>query len=243
MFCPNCGNEIPDGTLFCPNCGVSLASNTAAPEQAPVSQPTEYDQQQDYTQQQTDYTQQNTYTQQTGYGQQADYTQQNTYTQQTGYGQQADYSQQNTYGQQTAYGQQQNTGYQQGGYDQQPYQTYGVPVGIGKNRNIALCIIFSLITCGIYGIYWMYVLNEEINGLSGETNATGGGLVIVFTIITCGIYGWYWLYKMGERADVIKQNIGQSPSSSSILFLIFGIFGLGIVAYAMMQDTINNAVG
>lgn len=135
--------------------------------------------------------------------------------------------------------------YQQTDYSsQQGYgqQSYGAPNGIGVNRNIALCIVLSIITCGIYGIYWMYVLNEEINGLSGEQNATGGGLVILFTIITCGIYGWYWLYKMGERADRIKESMGRPGSSSGVLYLVLGIFGLGIVAYAMMQDTINTAV-
>ncbi len=139
-----------------------------------------------------------------------------------------------------------NQGYQQQGYSGQVYQQtdYGyAPVGGGTNRNIALCIIFSIITCGIYGIYWMYVLNEEINSLSGEQNGTSGGLVILFTIITCGIYSWYWLYRMGERTDIIKQNMGNPPSSSAILYLILGILGLGIVDYALMQDTINNAVG
>ncbi|MBQ2048328.1 MAG: DUF4234 domain-containing protein [Schwartzia sp.] len=112
----------------------------------------------------------------------------------------------------------------------------------GNYRSIGLCIVLTIITCGIYGIYWMYVLNEEINSLSGETNATNGGLVILFTILTCGIYSWYWLYKMGERSDVIKQNMGQASSSSAILYLLFGIFGLSIVAYAIMQDVINKAV-
>lgn len=28
-------------------------------------------------------------------------------------------------------------------------------------RSIPLCIIFSLITCGIYGIYWMIKLNDQ----------------------------------------------------------------------------------
>ena len=31
-----------------------------------------------------------------------------------------------------------------------------------RERNIALCIIFTLLTCGIYGIYWMIVLNDEM---------------------------------------------------------------------------------
>ncbi len=124
----------------------------------------------------------------------------------------------------------------------EPERVYGAPMGHGKNRNIALCIIFSIITCGIYSIYWMYVLNEEINSLSDEPNATSGGLVILFTIITCGIYGLYWYFKMGERVDTIKTNMGLRGDSSNIIFLILGIFGLGIINYALMQDTINKAV-
>ena len=31
MICPNCGNQIADGTAFCTNCGTQL--NNAAPEQ------------------------------------------------------------------------------------------------------------------------------------------------------------------------------------------------------------------
>ena len=160
--------------------------------------------------------------------------------------QQPGYEQQNY---QQSYEQQ---GYQQQNYQQQSYQqgyqqnyqynnVYTPPVGGGTNRSIALCIIFSLITCGIYYLYWRYVLNEEINRMADEPYATSGGLVILFNIITCGIYGWYWLYRMGERCDVIKQKMGKPASSSAVLYLILGIFGLGIVSYALMQDTINSA--
>ena len=108
-----------------------------------------------------------------------------------------------------------------------------------ERKNIALCIVFSIITCGIYGLYWLYKLNDEINQLSGEPNATGGGMVILFTLITCGIYGWYWLFKMGERCDRIN---GTTGGSANVLYLVLGIFGLSIVSYALMQDTINKAV-
>ncbi len=112
---------------------------------------------------------------------------------------------------------------------------YAVPI---KKREIALAIIFSIITCGIYSLYWLVKLNDEVNQLAGEQGATSGGMVLVFDIITCGIYGWYWLYKMGERCDKIKR----SNNNSSLVFLLLGIFGLGIISYCLIQDTINKAV-
>lgn len=105
-------------------------------------------------------------------------------------------------------------------------------------RNIAVSIILSVITCGIYGIYWMIQLNDEINSLAGDTKAPSGGIVFLLSLITCGIYGWFWYYKMGEKCDTIKQ----SNSSSAIIYLLLGFFGLGIVNYCLMQDTINKAV-
>jgi len=41
-----------------------------------------------------------------------------------------------------------------------------------EQKSIALCIILSLITCGIYGLYWMYTLTEDVNAISGDTNAS-----------------------------------------------------------------------
>lgn len=106
-------------------------------------------------------------------------------------------------------------------------------------RNIALAVVFSIITCGIYAIYWMIKLNDEVNQLSGETNATSGGMVFLFSLLTCGIYTFYWLYKMGERCDRIKGTQG----SSGVVYLVLGIFGLSIVSYCLIQDTVNKAVG
>lgn len=108
-----------------------------------------------------------------------------------------------------------------------------------KQRNIALCIIFSIITCGIYALYWFVCITNDANLESGQSDATSGGLALVLTIVTFGIYGWFWAYKMGEKIDIIKSKNGQPSGNSSILFLLLQLFGLGIVAYAIMQDTIN----
>ena len=111
-------------------------------------------------------------------------------------------------------------------------------------RNIALCIVLSIVTCGIYGIYWMVKLNDEINMLDGTPEDTTGIMVVVFTISTCGIYGFFWMYKMGTKVDNIKAGMGIDPGSlaSNILYLLLTFLGLGIVNYCLMQDTINKTL-
>jgi hypothetical protein len=104
-----------------------------------------------------------------------------------------------------------------------------------KNRNIVLCIVFSIITCGIYSIYWLICLNNDMNTLTpGDDFQTSGGLVFLFSLITCGIYGIYWSYQMGQ-----KMNMLTGDTNNHILFLILDIFQLSIVNFCLMQSEIN----
>ena len=108
-----------------------------------------------------------------------------------------------------------------------------------KNRNIALCIIFSIITCGIYGIYWFIVMTDEMNELAPDDYATSGGLAFVFSLITCGIYSIYWNYKMGIKMNDIEMQEGKGNNSNHILFLLLSLFGLSIINYCLMQSKLN----
>ncbi|MCR5798329.1 MAG: DUF4234 domain-containing protein [Eubacterium sp.] len=107
-----------------------------------------------------------------------------------------------------------------------------------KERNIAVCVILSIVTCGIYGIYWMYCLVEESNTMTG-CDGPGGVTVILLTIVTCGIYGWYWLYSVGKRIDELQEREGSAGGNNAILYLILAIFELAIVDYCLIQNEIN----
>ena len=112
--------------------------------------------------------------------------------------------------------------------------------GNGCNRReIAISIILSLVTCGIYGLIWLAGLNDDINSLSGENGATSGGMVVLLSIVTCGIYLLYWYYTAGKRLKTVTGETG----SDEILYLVLGLFGLGIISMALMQDKVNKIVG
>lgn len=138
----------------------------------------------------------------------------------------------------------QQNNFQNAGY-QNPYQN-GIPnapyllnvSGITK-RDLLLTVLFIIISCGIYSIYWFIVLTDETNQITNKPEATSGGLAFIFSLISCGIYYFYWSYKLGEKVDIMK---GNPNGNTSILFLVLSLLGFGIVNYFIAQDAINNLV-
>ncbi len=107
-----------------------------------------------------------------------------------------------------------------------------------EQRDLVKAIVFSILTCGIYSIYWFIVLTDEVNRLSGHENDVSGGLSFLLTLVTCGIYAYFWAYTMGNKVD----EINGTKNSTSIIYLVLELFGLNIVNLALMQDTVNKTV-
>ena len=111
-----------------------------------------------------------------------------------------------------------------------------------QQKNVGLYAFLSLITCGLFSLYWIYTLNEDADKLAGEKRAVSGGMVIVFSILTCGIYMLYWAYQQGEVIDKIAEgNDKMEKKYRPYLYLILSACGLGILAQMFMQDAINTA--
>lgn len=108
-----------------------------------------------------------------------------------------------------------------------------------KERNIATCIILSIVTLGIYGIYWMVVLNDETKAAAKDDQFVTGGVAFLLTLVTCGIYGIYWCYKMAELSAKAQENAGVTVKDNKIIYLLLALFGLSIVVYALMQNDLN----
>ena len=122
------------------------------------------------------------------------------------------------------------------GNQQAPTQTTGG--GMVQNRNLVMCIVLTFVTCGIYGLYWLVQMAEDANTLTND-HKTSGVMVVVFSLITCGIYSYFWYYNMGKRLNAAGQQYGKNISDNSVLYLILGLLGLGIVNYGLIQNDLN----
>ncbi len=110
-----------------------------------------------------------------------------------------------------------------------------------QNRSIVLWILITLFTCGIGGLVWLYLLVEDINKVSEDTNAFSGIMVILLSLVTCSIYTYIWMWKAGKQINQAKESRGMSADSNMpLIYLLLAIFGFGIVAYALMQNDLNN---
>lgn len=108
-----------------------------------------------------------------------------------------------------------------------------------REKNIVTCILLTIVTCGIYGIIWFVEMTDDVARANNDSELSGGK-AFLFTIITCGIYTHYWNYKMGKEMHEAKQKRNIQADDQSILYLVLGIFGLGIVNYCLIQSDLND---
>lgn len=97
-----------------------------------------------------------------------------------------------------------------------------------KRRNPALVIIFTIITFGIYGIYWFVKTKNEINSL-GANIPTAWLLIIP-------IANLYWDYKYAEGFS----NYVKKDNNAVLWFLLF--FFVAPVAVIIFQIELNKLV-
>ena len=107
-----------------------------------------------------------------------------------------------------------------------------------KEKNIALWVILSIVTCGIAGLIWFVEITNDA-ATANEDAQMNGGTALLLSIVTCGIYTIYWYYKMGKEIYEAQMKNNMNARDNSVLYLILGLVGLGIVSYCLIQSDLN----
>ncbi len=108
----------------------------------------------------------------------------------------------------------------------------------GTTREPALVLIFGLVTCGLYYLWWMYETAREIQEFLGEPDISPG-VEILLMFITCGIYAIYWDYKYCQKIAQMRSMVGLSPDNQALLCVILNVFVAGLVAAMVEQSQLN----
>jgi len=106
-----------------------------------------------------------------------------------------------------------------------------------KKRNIVTAIILSIITCGIYMIYWAIMLAKEAVSVNDSND---NGLVEILLMIFLPFLGFFLAEQKLAKGCAAK---GIAHNDNSILYLILGLVPCGIfINLAMMQNDLNKIV-
>lgn len=109
--------------------------------------------------------------------------------------------------------------------------------------NIALDIILSIITCGIYWFFWQARQMRALNHLLQEKKYNFL-LWFVLTIITCFLFHIYYEYYMAQGVVEAQKKYGKALSNDlPVLSIILAILGLHIITDAIQQNEINKLFG
>lgn len=113
----------------------------------------------------------------------------------------------------------------------------------GFRISIVQGVIFTLLTCGLYNMYWQYLQINSVNYLLGRQEFSFGRW-LVFCLLTCGLYHIYWEYIFGQGIDEIQRihNTAIRADNLPLLSVILSLVGLSLIADAIQQREINNTI-
>ncbi len=119
------------------------------------------------------------------------------------------------------------------------------PQRLTEDRNFWMYLFLSIITCGIYALYFFYKMAHDINIVCAGDGENTTGLVgyILLTIVTCGIYAFYWEYKFANRLAANASRYGlhfQENGTTILMWDIFGVVLCFVGPYIAMYILIKN---
>lgn len=106
-----------------------------------------------------------------------------------------------------------------------------------QNRSIATVIILTIITCGIYGWYWVYVTADALEK-EGQTGQLAPIVQLILVLFTGPIGYLFFGMAADKNLNAAKTKRGLPTSDNSVAYILLGLI-IPIVLVGMVQNEIN----
>lgn len=112
----------------------------------------------------------------------------------------------------------------------------------GTTRSVPVVIILSLVTCGIYYWYWLYITAAEVKNYTNDPSINPG-VELLLCIVTCGIYTIYWYYKYSKKVYEAQIAAGiPGATDNTVLNTVLALF-FPPVSMGILQSSLNELWG
>ena len=109
-----------------------------------------------------------------------------------------------------------------------------------EKRGVATVVVFSILTCGIYMVYWTYVTCQALQQQGKKTS-----IPVILTTLMMLFFSSVGGLLLGMDADdninAIKEMHGMPKADNKILWMLLGFF-IPVVTIALVQSEINSMI-
>lgn len=102
-------------------------------------------------------------------------------------------------------------------------------------KRIWLSVLLSVFTLGIYTVYWVKTITEDIAKLEGSEVNSSVETAMFFIV---PLYALYWLYTKGKKTSRLA-----GDANMGAIYVVQGVFMLCFFAMALMQNQLHIATG
>ncbi len=99
-----------------------------------------------------------------------------------------------------------------------------------KYRNMIAQVFLTIITLGIYTIYWFYQISMEMKNIANDTEASPALWTVLLFIPFAGFYSYYKFSELYERISVEKFN-------KWLMFVLYLVFSPAV--WFIVQTDLN----
>ena len=107
-----------------------------------------------------------------------------------------------------------------------------------KKRSVAAVVILTLITCGIYGYYWLFVTARDLQKESGTSEISP--VVTLLLSLFVSVAGTALLgFDTNTTVNALKAQRGMKQEDNKVLWIVLGAI-IPIVLYGLIQNEVNH---
>lgn len=115
--------------------------------------------------------------------------------------------------------------------------------GVLRERNPVPLILLSLITCGAYSLYWLYVVTRELRDALDQPSLNPT-VDVVLSVVTCGLWTIYAHYRNAGLLHRALTRYEPGARDQSVIVLILDLAALvtgvtWLIGLFVLQDEHN----